>query len=235
MIVLTASTQNPPPDRFLVACGAAGIPWDCHHNSPNIGVVQAYQKLWEKHCDESALVYMHDDVTIHDANWLERVCLELMAPRVAIVGLGGATGIGLPEIYKTPYRIEQLQRLDYASNQTGWEIHGKQETEERRVAVVDGFLMAIKGKFLREIGGWSWIESNFHCYDTAMCLEAHRRGWEVRMVGVSCEHHGGGTSTKEEYVEFCKERGITVGEDHAAPHRWLYREYRDILPLRVQP
>lgn len=235
MIALTATVHNPPPDRFLVACGVTELPWDTYHNSPNIGVVQAYHKLWQKHQAEDLQVYMHDDVTIHDANWLERVALELMAPRVAIVGFGGAEGIGVPDIYKTPYQIQQLIRLDYASNQKGWEVHGLRETGEHRVAVLDGFIMAFKGSFLREVGGWGWIQSNFHCYDTAMCLEAYRRGWEVRMVGVSCEHHGGGTSTKAEYIDFCKERGTTVEEDHLAPHRWLYNEYRDMLPLRVKP
>jgi GT2 family glycosyltransferase len=233
--VLTATVLEPPPDCFLTSCGMVSVPWDAYLNKPNIGVVQAYQKLWEKHQDESALIYMHDDVTIKDANWLERVCLELMDPKVAIVGMGGAGGIGVEDIYKVPYAIEQLIRVGYASNQVGWEIHGDNEKEERRVAVVDGFFMAIKGAFLKEIGGWSWMQSNFHCYDTAMCLEAYRRGWEVRIAGVKCEHHGGGTSTKAEYIEFCKERGTTVEEDHQLPHRWLYDRYRDLLPFRVQP
>lgn len=235
MIALTATVHNPPPDRFLIDCGAAEICWDIYDNNPNVGVVQAYHALWEAHKHHEIQVYMHDDVSIHDSNWLERIALELMAPRVAIVGFGGALGIGVPDIYKIPYQIHQLIRTGYASNQTGWDIHGTRETGERRVAVVDGFVMACKGSFLREVGGWDWIQSNFHCYDIAMCLEAYRRGWEVRMVGVDCEHHGGGTSTKAEYIDFCKERGTTVEEDHLAPHRWLYNRYRDLLPLRVKP
>jgi GT2 family glycosyltransferase len=235
MIALTASIHCPPPDRFLVACNAADIAWESYHNSPNVGVVQAYHKLWRSHIGEDILIYIHDDVSIYDSNWLERVCLELMDPKVAIVGLGGATGIGVPDIYKQPYRIQQLIRSDYRSNQRGWEVHGLQETGERRVAVVDGFFMAIKGEFLREIGGWSWIESNFHCYDLAMCLEAYRRGWEVRTCGVDCDHHGGGTSTRKEYAEFCAAHATTIEEDHARPHRWLYDRYRDLLPLRVNP
>lgn len=233
--VLVVTTKPSPPYSFLVACGAAGVEWDWYHNSPNIGPVAAFHQLWLKHKDEEVLVYIHDDVSIYDANWLERVCLELMDSKVAIVGLGGATGIGVPDIYKLPYQINQLIRTDYASNQTGWQVHGSQEKGEKRVAVVDGFFIAFKGAFLREVGGWDWIQSNFHCYDTAMCLEAIRRGWEVRMVGVSCDHHGGGTSTKDEYANWCKEHATTMEEEHSRPHIWFYNRYRDLLPLRIKP
>ncbi len=234
-MILTVTTQPTPPVCFLEAVKLADSPWAWYRNEPNIGPVKAFHELWVAHQDEPALIYTHDDVSIYDADWLERVCLELMDPKVAIVGLGGATGIGVPDIYKIPYEIQQLIRTDYASNQTGWEVHGTQLTGERNVAVVDGFFMACKGAFLKEVGGWSWIQSNFHCYDTAMCLEAIRRGWEVRIVGVSCDHHGGGTSTKAEYVDWCKEHATTPEEEHLAPHRWLYREYIDVLPLRVTP
>lgn len=233
MVALTVTTDPAPPDRFLIACGAAGVKWDAYINRPNIGAVPAFHTLWEKHKEEDVLIYLHSDVTIYDANWTERLCLELMDPAVAIVGFGGAIGIGVPDIYKLPYRIEQLIRIGYRSNQRGHEIHGERETGECRVAVLDGFAMAFKGSFLRELGGWNWIQSNFHTYDLAMCLEAHRRGYEVRMVGVDCDHHGGGTSTKEEYIEFCKEHATTPEEEHLAPHRWLYREYIDLLPLRI--
>ncbi len=234
MVILTVTTKPAPPDSFLVACGAAGVEWDWYHNNPNIGPVAAFHQLWLKHKNENVLVYMHDDCSIFDTNWCERVSLELMESKVAIVGFGGATSIGIDDIYKVPYQIQQLIRSDYRSNQTGWEVHGLRETGERRVAVVDGFFMAIKGSFLRQVGGWDWIQSNFHCYDLAMCLEAYRQGLEVRTVGVACDHHGGGTSTKGEYANWCKENATTLEEEHSRPHVWLYNEYRDILPIRIK-
>lgn len=233
MIALTATMKTEVPNPFLISCGAAQLNWFAHMNQPNIGTVKAYHKLWELHRDHDILIYMHDDVTIHAGEWLERVCLELMTPEVAIVGLGGARGIGVPDLYKVPYRIQDLIRIGYSSNQTDAETHGERDAGERRVAVVDGFFMAIRGSFLAEVGGWDWIQSNFHCYDTAMCLEAIRRGWQVAMVGAECTHHGGGTSTTPAYAEWCKERGTTMELEHELPHRWLYERYRDILPYMV--
>jgi hypothetical protein len=53
------------------------------------------------------------------------------------------------------------------------------------------------------------------------------------MVGVPCHHQGGGTSTKPEYLEWCKEHGTTPKDEHLKPHGWMYDRYRDILPLRI--
>lgn len=232
MIVLCASLQENPPDRLTEPCGKAGVRIDLYHQQPNVGVIAAYQALWKRHADDAVQCYVHDDVSLHD-DWADRVACELMDPGVAIVGLGGATGIGHRDLYRVRYRIEDLARIGYVSNQTDWKTHGERETGERDVAVVDGFFMAVKGSFLRKLGGWDWIQSNFHCYDLALCLEAHRRGYRVRMAGVACTHHGGGTSTSQSYVDFLRDRGLTPEEDHQLPHRWLYAEYRDVLPLRI--
>jgi hypothetical protein len=233
MIVLTATTKPDFVHSRYLSQQWSEIVTDIHFNQPNIGVVAAYHQLWERHRDEDIQVYVHDDLEVFAPDGLERVAVEMLNRNVAIVGLGGATGIGAPEIYKRPFRTEHLVRVDYCSNQDDWEIHGSKETGSLQVAVVDGFFMAIKGSFLEDVQGWNWIQSNFHCYDTAMCLEAYRRGWAVRMVGVPCHHQGGGTSTKPEYLEWCKEHGTTPKDEHLKPHGWMYDRYRDILPLRI--
>jgi len=166
--------------------------------------------------------------------WPQQIEAEFADPKVAIVGMGGALGIGTPDIYRRPYNIWQLQRIDYFSNQTDWQVHGKREEDLRDVAVVDGFFMAVRREFLDQIGGWSWMQTRFHCYDVALCLMAHRKGWKVRMVGVNCTHHGGGTSTSAEYKAWLESQGTNQAEDHSKPHEWLYNEFRDVLPLRVR-
>jgi len=198
------------------------------------GVVSAYDYGYWESASAAILGYIHSDVTIHDADWYERIEAEFFDPKVAIVGMGGALGIGTADIYKTRYNIWQLQRIDYRSNQTDWQVHGAHETGACDVAVVDGFFMAIRRSFLDQIGGWSWMKTTFHCYDTCMCLMAQRLGWKVRMVGVNCTHHGGGTSTSAGYKEWLESQGTTQAADHAEPHVWMYNEFRDVLPLRVK-
>ncbi len=210
------------------------IQGDVFYNSPNIGMVAAYQGLYDKHKDEDLIVFMHDDVEILDPTWhllVKQVFKEDL--RLAILGFGGATGLGVDDIYKTPYHISQLQRIDYYSNQVGWEIHGKRETGVRDVAVVDGFLMAVRTDFLKQIDGWKTFGHNFHMYDVWLCLKAIECGWKVKMVGLECDHHGGATSTSAEYMQYCRDNGTTPEREHWEPHVTVYNGFRHLLPLRI--
>ncbi len=240
MIAVTASVKG-APTKWLKDMEANGfsveddtLGW--YKNFPdNIGLVGAYQKLYEDQREaHEVIAFSHDDVTIHEP-WAQAIAHEFhMDPKVAIVGLGGAKGIGVADIYKTPYQIQQLQRIEYRSNQTDYEIHGARETGACDVAVVDGFFMAVRTSFLDQIGGWKWFPHRFHMYDVALCLMAHRHGWKVRIVGVNCTHWGGGTSTTADYVQDCRDRGTSVEREHTEPHTWCYNEFRDMLPLRIK-
>jgi GT2 family glycosyltransferase len=235
-ILATAATLNTDGSKmFRDSCTQYGIPTLLFYNQPNVGVVQAYQHVYKIDNKHDVIVFMHDDVEIFDPHWAEEIDeMFISDPSLAIVGLGGATGIGTPDLYKRPYHITQLIRTNYASNQRDWQVHGTHETGIRDVAVVDGFFMAIRVKFLDEIGGWTWIKSDFHCYDLAMCLMAIRRGWKVKMIGLDCHHHGGGTSTRPEYQKWCEERGTDMGREHSEPHLWLANEFRDLLPYQIK-
>jgi hypothetical protein len=241
MIAVTASMSKVAEQRWLG--WMKDSPTEVYRNYPeNIGLVPAYHKLWEAlRTDYESICYFHDDVEIYPdmvpfirLPWETKVRGEFLHdPKVAIVGFGGASSMGAKDIYKQRYDIRQLARSGYRSNQRGWDIHGTQETENADVVVVDGFALCVRTDFLNQIGGWSWFPHKFHCYDTALCLMALRHGWKVRMVGIECDHHGGGTSTTPEYLDWCKENATTPEREHEEPHRWLYEEFRDILPVSV--
>ena len=239
MILLTITTHSfiadphPHPERFdSFTTAVPAVRWVNH---PNIGVVPAMQQAYEEYGSHHDIIcYVHDDVSCFDPNWAERVRAEFDDPKVAIVGFGGATGIGVDDIYKQRYQIEQLQRINYASNDTEWETHGSFEDGARDVAVCDGFFLAIRTAALKEIGGWRGFNFNFHMYDAYVSLALAERGWKTRMVGCKVHHHGGGTSTTEGYRKWCIENGTTMEREHETPHRFIYERFRDILPLRVK-
>lgn len=217
--------------------GNAGIDFTYDNSVNNIGTVPAYQKLLtfeEVAClADPVIAYIHTDVSIHEEGWRDRIEAEFHDPAVAIVGMGGAIGIGTSDIYLKPYQINQLQRIGYCSNQRDWQVHGARERGARDVAVLDGFFLAVRRSFLDQIGGWSWFPFTFHCYDTCLCLKAIRAGHKVRMVGIDCTHHGGGGSTTPAYKKWCEDRGTTMEDEHRLPHIWMYNEFRDVLPYRV--
>lgn len=214
----------------------------------NFGNVESpcslYQDLLERHDDAEILIYIHNDVTIHDPQWLNRV-LKAFEPSifgamddrypndVVAVGLGGATALGNKDLYRKKYSIWNMARHGYASNQTDAEVHGERFTGVRQVAVLDAFLMAVRVDWLRSIGGWPTKHLTHHCLDLWLACEAARHHKQIWMVGASCTHHGGGTSTKPSYQNAAWLQGGSLESDHQLPHKWLYQEYPDVLPIIV--
>lgn len=184
-------------------------------------------------CKSEVIIYAHDDVSIGDSNWAAPVISLFDNPKCVAVGLGGATALGNRDLYRTPFNIWNMARSGYASNQTDAETHGERFTGVRRVAVLDAFFMAVRADWLRSIGGWPVDHLTHHCLDLWLACEAARDEKEIWQVGVSCTHWGGGTSTKPEYAKAKWLQGGSLEEDHIAPHRWLYNEYRDVLPITV--
>lgn len=194
---------------------------------------EMYQRAL-RYSESEVLIYVHDDVTIHDPNWLVRV-LELFGnPDIVCVGLGGALTLGHPYLYKKPYDIRHMARGSYISNQTDWATHGFHETGSHQVAVVDAFFMAVRWEFLLSIGGWPVHRLTHHCLDLWIACEAARAGKQVWMSGAECTHHGGGSSTKPAYREAKWLQGGSLESDHQEPHVFLYKNYADVLPIMPQ-
>lgn len=200
----------------------------------NLTPCQGYQLVLDG-SNEKYLIMIHDDVEFHDAYW-QKSLADVMEtdPDAVAVGVGGATSLGRKDLYRKPYNIWNMARGGYASNQKDAETHGERFTGVRKVAVLDAFCMAVRVDWLRSRGGWPVNRLTHHCLDLWLACEAARCGKSIYMVGVACHHHGGGTSTKESYAKASWLQGGTMEKDHEMPHKWLYEEYRDVLPIEVK-
>lgn len=205
--------------------------WDNTDN--NLSPCEAYDALLHE-SKADVLMYIHDDVTIHERSWRSRVMSVFEShPDCVCVGFGGATQLGHDDLYKVPYQLPNMARQDYVSNQTDWQTHGGHESGEKQVAVVDAFFMAVRTDFLRRLGGWPANQFTHHCLDLWIACEAARHRGEVWMCGVSCTHWGGRSSTTTAYKRARWLQGGTLEADHQIPHKWLYETYSDVLPIRV--
>lgn len=192
-----------------------------------------YQELLIDHSDMDVLIYVHDDLTIHDPDWADKLLPLFDNPNCVAAGFGGATALGNQDLYRKSYNIWNLARRGYASNQTDAETHGERFTGDRRVAVLDAFCMAVRTDWLRIVGGWPTQHLTHHCLDLWLACEAAKWGKEIWVTGVSCTHHGGRTSTKPTYRDATWLQGGSLESDHAIPHKWLYETYCDVLPIEV--
>lgn len=200
-------------------------------NTPedNLGVVGSYDWLY-RNTDAELLAYLHDDVICSEPGWDDRVLREFEDPSVGVVGFGGGRNHGTDELYKRPYRIQQLVRSDYLSNTDDAEVHGSRFSGAADVAVLDGFALIVRRSLLDRAGGWPVNHIRFHNYDLWLCAMAHRLGFRVRVLGARCHHRGGQTSTTVDYQEWAKKQNMTDAEDHAKAHEWFYEEFRDVMP-----
>lgn len=203
------------------SCGPLAYCWRIVHGTG--GLVAAYE-VGRLTTDAPLLAYLHDDVSISEDGWDERVVAEFSDPTVGLVGFGGALGWGDPDIYKVRYRKEQLARSDYLSNVDDAETHGRRFEGACDVAVLDGFALVVRRELLERAGGWPTKALNFHMYDEWLCLQAWKQGYRIRMVGIRSLHSGGQTSTK----------GTVPDDDHDRSHEWLYEQGRSILPVEVR-
>lgn len=212
--------------------------WD-NYRSP----CQCYQDILN--CtspDTDILIYMHNDVVLHDDHAIERILSRFRImedpafeqdSNIVAVGLGGAISLGNKDLYRKPYNIWNLARSGYASNQDDAEIHGERFTGSRRVAVLDAFCMAVRTDWLRSIGGWPTAHLTHHCLDLWLACMAARHGKQTWMTGAACLHKGGGTSIKADYQEAKWLLGGSTEKDHELAHKYIFNEFRDVLPISI--
>lgn len=187
-------------------------------------ILPAFTELYEHSQGSDILAYLHDDLVITEKGWDARVLHEFEDPQVGIVGFGGALGHASPSLYSGPYYLPDLARRHFMSNMLTAEEHGARFAGSTDAAVLDGFSLFVRRELLDRIGGWKKVyEAGYYLYTEALCCEARRLGYRIRMVGVACNHLGGKTSTT-----------ANITEDFEAKHRWLYDSYRDVLPFEVQ-
>lgn len=216
--------------------------WADYEYSPDIGFrtwheggISPTQKMNDAYRAASAdiLAFIHSDVEIYEDGWTLRALAEFDDPTVGVVGFGGALGLGDPDIYKKPYELVQLARFDYMSNTIDADFHGERERGSRTVAVLDGFCLIVRREILVRMGGWP-DELPFHMYEGFCSLMALRLGYKTRMVGIECQHFGGGHSILGDWQKRCVEEfGMTDAEIHRVSHDYLFANFREELPLRV--
>jgi hypothetical protein len=194
----------------------------------NSGMLNAYEFAYRHVPPCDILAFLHDDTIIHDPNWLDRVMKEFEDPAVGLVGFGGALKHGDPNMYKKPYDYSQLGRSFFLSNMEDAETHGKRFTESCDAAVLDGFALIFRRDVLDRAGGWPIRQLGYIGYDYWASCISHRLGFRVRLVGVRCSHLGGRTFVKMGL-------GLQPGhwERFLAAHRFLYDEFKDVLPWSV--
>lgn len=219
-----------------------------------LGVVPAFclglQAVIHRAQPQDVIACLHDDVAIMEQDWDLRVLAHFdQHPNTCLAGFFGATGLGAPDIYKTPYDPMQLARMDCWSNMDDAEAHGQRSIEAKRVVVLDGFSQIMSVEFAKYAVGWLQESGiTHHFYDGILgCLarrfspdryDMTRRALEaeVWMIPIQCHHAGGQTAVGDVgYQAWAKTK--TENGDQGfwnQAHRIGYERFQDVLPLRLK-
>ena len=149
-------------------------------NQENIGLVRAFNQGASEARYET-IVFMHNDVIIHDRDWPDRIRNFLNSREDAgVAGLYGARKI----------------RKDASFMGRGI-VHSKLEggnllRDHIEVAVVDGLFMAMKKKIYEEIGMFDECYT-VHYYDKDISLRSYVNGYRNYVLNIPFTHIGAGT------------------------------------------
>lgn len=227
MAVITAHAGA---ECFKQAVASWGHQHSVYSMSGTEGMLPAYQQGFEATEGYDVLAYLHDDVIINDPHWGETVLREFEDPAVGLVGFGGATGHGDPDLYKKPYDYRQLGRSNFMSNMPNAEDHGIRFTESCDVAVLDGYALIVRRNLLAAAGGWPLdTPIGYACYDYWLCCMMRRMGKTIRMCGIDAHHLGGQT-----FVKLGLGRDAKHWDQYLAGHRYIFDSFADCLPWEIQ-
>lgn len=179
------------------------------------------------------IAFFHSDLIIHEKGWDSWLLREFKDESVAVAGFCGAKRLGHEDLYRVPYRLEQLARAGVRSNLSDAEAHGARSAGACDVAVLDSMAIVVRRAFLQQIGGWRACElpNNPHCTDLWICAMAARYRRRVRFLGVSCTHRSGGKGSVG--TNWLDERGGDA-QMHRDAHARIYDTCRDVLPIVVR-
>jgi Glycosyltransferase like family len=144
--------------------------------------------------DLEALVLIHQDAEIVDADFCARVRQALADPDVAIVGCAGA--IGVRSIAWWEGSVTWASFGHRYSEYGGGQIEGPTWDRDElpvygrtgEVDTIDGFMMALSPWAIRELRFDEGL-GQFHGYDFDICLQARAAGKKVVAEDIKVLHH----------------------------------------------
>jgi hypothetical protein len=261
--IVTATTDLPRASACIASWtrqASRELPLHCVVNQ-YLGVVPAFRLgvdfVLAKYPDVDVVACLHDDLTIDEPHWDEKVEIAFERyPDLGLAGFGGAIGLGADGIYQTPYDPMQLARIGFRSNLLDAEAHGTRSLSGEWVVCLDGFSLIARREFLlgdrpsdrpwTAAGNgsapherpWTYLQQLglvHHFYDSALGCLARRFGWRVRFLPVRCQHHGGRTAVGDPGYQHWAAAQIDGGDRGfwEQSHRIGYDTFKDVLPLRL--
>jgi len=235
VVVVSQAETAEEHDRLAAAerrWTAGGWRWTAWACPEPLGSTAAFN-VGLRYASGDVVALLHNDLMVREQGWDGRL-LEFFAghPEAGVAGFHGAQGLGAMDIYRTPYRLEQLARWHCWSNLEDWSHHGKHAERPLQVAVVDGMAICARRADLLAWGALDESLGAHHMYDNDICLTALAAGRVNYVLPVRARHLSGQTANFPRYNEAFAHLGGDPGV-HRMAHERFYEKWRDRLPVFV--
>lgn len=158
-------------------------------------VLDKMNTQWPEKYNFDVVAYFHNDLMVREPNWDSRILQAFdKDSNLALAGflgsneIDGAGGRGLGT-------TSSYMGLEYETiSATPAEIHGRRTIGTEAAAVLDHVSMIFRIAMLKQLPASE--ESGYaphHFYDRILSCEVLNRGWHIAMIGIQCDHSGGGT------------------------------------------
>ena len=160
-----------------------------------LNVLDTMNTKWPEKYNFDIVAYFHNDMMVREEGWDERIVWAFdQDPKLALAGflgsneIDGAGGRGLGT-------TSSYMGYDY---ETGWatkaEIHGRRTIGTEAAAVLDHCSMIFRIPMLKQLPAQQKAGyAPHHFYDRILSCEVLDHGWHIAMMGIECDHFGGGT------------------------------------------
>lgn len=224
-LLLIDNGSTPPVREWLIGLREGD---NVIRNHENVGVMPALNQAWSILRNATDYLFsLHNDVMLHEQNFDDKLVRVLSSlPDVGVAGFYGAKGLAVSSIYRTPYEISQLVRIENVSACLRMNpfIHNFRPPhgESEEVAVMDGFSLLVRTELLNKLGGFDRSYPPHHNYDNDICLESIDKGYKNYVISMDAEHLGGRTDVGEDWT---KPFNKTKAEIHRDAHPVLYNKW----------
>ncbi len=173
-----------------------------------LGLSEVYNRVIDEYSVSSnVLVFLHDDIHLLDFYWMHR--LQTALQTFDIVGLAGNTR-RTPKQPAWAFILDENQqrKWDAPENLAGVVAHGKAFPPDnwtvfgptrKKVLLLDGLLLAVKGDTLVKSGLRFDPRFRFHFYDLDFCRQAEKLGLSCGTWDLSVMHESGGNFGSPEW------------------------------------
>jgi hypothetical protein len=160
-----------------------------------MGLATFYNRVLDQIEDGAIVVFLHDDVYLHD--WTLAFQLQQALERFDVVGVVGSAqvphgqpgwwhgldGQGRPQRNDAVIRSGSINHFDPGLVRPDW--YG---SAPLACDLLDGVFLAARVDCLRESGVRFDPQFNFHCYDTDFCYSARARGLRLGTWPIPLTH-----------------------------------------------